>query len=158
MKAEHNAKLRFWQDRLKAAEIANSAAAAGFDEREALFRGSRETRPCTEGDKEKDTYHVRNLVAELIESEVDTNIPKPKVVAKYKEDRPLAEIIENMLRNELERLRFAEINDMLERTVPIQGGGKRTTRRGGSFGRRAGKGEAKGREGAVENSKAGRFR
>ena len=34
-----------------------------------------------------------------------------------------AKIIEDMLRNEMDRLPFAEINDLMERIVPIQGGG-----------------------------------
>ena len=33
-----------------------------------------------------------------------------------------AKLIEDMLRNELDRMPFEQLNDMMERTVPIQGG------------------------------------
>ena len=42
---------------------------------------------------------------------------------RRKQDEKLAALIENMIRNELDRLPMEEINDLLERMVPIQGGG-----------------------------------
>lgn len=115
-------KLEFWQQRLENNRLAYDSISAKFDVREALFKGNRETNPCTDGDKKKNTYHVRNIVAELIESQVDANIPAPKVTPRRKEDEKLAKIIEDMLRDELDRMSFETMNDMMERTVPIQGG------------------------------------
>ena len=115
-------KLQFWQDRLSRAQLAYDGVAAAFDHREELFRGARDVTPCADGDKKRAAYHVRNIVAELIESQVDANIPLPKVTPRRKEDEELARIIEDMIRDELDRLPFETFNDMMERTVPIQGG------------------------------------
>ena len=115
--------LRLWQERLSKSERAYSGELAKMDRREALYRGARDVTPLIEGDKTDMTRHVRNLCAELIEAEVDSGIPQPKVTARHKEDEPKAKLIEDMLRGELDRLRFEEMNDIAERTVPIQGGG-----------------------------------
>ena len=66
--------------------------------------------------------HVRNLSAELIEAQVDTGIPAPRVTARRKEDEGLAKTVEDMLRNEMDRLPMERINDLMERMVPVQGG------------------------------------
>ena len=110
----------------------NDAAWSGedgkMDKREALYRGTqRSIRALTVLDTERDgsarkAVHVRNIVAENIESQVSSAIPQPKVTAKRKEDEWRAKIIEDMLRNELDRLPFETMNDQMERTVPIQGG------------------------------------
>lgn len=115
-------KLRHWQDRLRLDQLAYDGFAEAFDRREAMFRGLRDIKPCADGDRERSACHVRNIVSELIESQVDANIPLPKVTARCKEDEKLAKIIEDMLRDELDRIPFETLNDMMERTVPIQGG------------------------------------
>lgn len=115
-------KLELWQGRLGTAESAFSDEAARFDEREELYRGRRDTRGLTRDDTDGETVHVRNIAMELIEAQVDSSIPQPKVTARREEDQPLAKIIEDMLRCEMDRLPMEEINDMMSRTVPIQGG------------------------------------
>ena len=120
-------KLRLWQGRLKRNEADYQDQLDRMDTREALYRGDRALVPLTEGDRkqskeENKTPHVRNIVAENIESQVSVDIPQPKVTARRKQDEPLAKLIEDMLRNELDRLPMEYINDMQERTVPIQGG------------------------------------
>ncbi|MGI5874033.1 MAG: hypothetical protein ACOX8R_05165 [Bacillota bacterium] len=119
---QNNAKLRLWQERLAENDGAYAAFSDRFDRREELFRGSREVSGCADGDKDRVAKHVRNIVAELIEAQVDANIPAPKVTPRRAKDEALAKIIEDMLRNELDRLPFETLNDMMERTVPIQGG------------------------------------
>lgn len=121
-KKKQQRQLAFWQERLEKNRLAYDGINGKFDEREALFKGRRDTTPCTDGDRRKSAYHVRNIVAELIESQVDANIPSPKVTPRRKEDERLAKIIEDMLRDELDRLPFETLNDVMERTVPIQGG------------------------------------
>lgn len=118
-------KLDLWKRRLKANDTAYSAEEARMDGREALCRGSDEIRPIVAKDRarERETPHVRNLCAEMIESQVDSNIPQPKVTPRRKRDEWRAKLIEDMLRNELDRLPMEVINDQMERTVPIQGGG-----------------------------------
>ena len=85
--------------------------------REAMYYGSHE---IINGKKQ--ATNVRNAVYELIESQVDTSVPQPKVTAIHAEDTVLAKRIENALRNEIRRMSMTQLNDSAERTVPVQGG------------------------------------
>jgi hypothetical protein len=121
-------KLAYWKEWLGRNEAAMGGEMRKMDEREALYRGEvREIAPLTPRDTKKNgqyrkTSHVRNIIAENIESEVSAVIPQPKVTARRKGDEWRAKILEDMLRNELDRLPMETLNDMMERTVPIQGG------------------------------------
>ena len=115
-------KLRLWQERLAANQSAYDAELARMDDREALYRGTDVISPIVAGERKKNTPHRRNICAELIESQVDSNLPQPKVTARRPQDEMKAKLIEDMLRNELDRLPFEQLNDIMERTVPIQGG------------------------------------
>lgn len=123
-KKQNQERLELWQKRLSDNQSAFENQVAKMDKREALYKGTREVRNAHTGQTDlKEATHVRNIVAELIEAQVDANIPQPKVTARRKEDEPLAKVIEDMLRNELDRMRFEDFNDQQERTVPIQGAG-----------------------------------
>lgn len=122
MKKQDEQKLRFWQERLSVNESAYEDEQARMTLREELYAGSSTIRAIVAKDQKTETPHVRNICAELIEAQVDSNIPAPKVTARRKQDELKAKLIEDMLRNELDRLPFEQINDMMERTVPIQGG------------------------------------
>lgn len=119
-------KLELWRGRFDDAKRAWSAERARMDKREQLYAGNHTLLPVTDKDcarrGEQKARHVQNIIAENIESEVSTSIPQPKVTARRKQDEEKAALIENMLRNELDRLPFETINDMQERTCPIQGG------------------------------------
>lgn len=120
-------KLTIWQKRLADADHTFSAEVERMNERERLYNGDNSLRPLAPGDTRKDgqwkkTSHVRNIIFENIESQVSSSIPQPKVTPRRKKDEHLADVIEHFLRNELDRLPFEVINDMAERTVPIQGG------------------------------------
>lgn len=120
-------KLTIWQRRLSDANSAFDAEIKKMDERERIYNGDNTLRPLVPGDTKTDggfkkTSHVRNIVFENIESQVSSSIPQPKVTPRRKKDEHLADIIEHFLRNELDRLPFETINDMAERTVPMQGG------------------------------------
>ena len=118
-------KLEMWQERFGNAKAAYDGELSKMDEREALYRGSNNIRGITRNAKKNQkvtTPHVRNICAELIEAQVDSTIPQPKVTARRKEDVEKARLIEDMLRGETDRLPFEEINDMGARTSPIQGG------------------------------------
>ena len=114
-------KLRMWQDRLSTNESAYQKELSKMEHREQLYKGDRTLREIVKGEVKTSAVHVRNIVAELIESQIDSSIPQPKVTARYKRDEHLAKIVEDMLRNELDRLPFEYMNDQTERTVPIQG-------------------------------------
>lgn len=125
--ATNQAKLELWKERLERNQAAYAPEIAKMDHREELYAGSKKMRPITKGDverggRDREARHVRNIVAENIESEINSSIPQPKVTARRKEDENLAKIIEDMIRDELNRLPMETINDLQERTVPIQGG------------------------------------
>ena len=115
--------LRTWQDRLRDSDRVWSAEVAKMDAREGLFAGDRKLKPVVKGDrKDLKAPHRRNIIFENIESQVSSSIPQPKVTPRREKDEKLAHLIENFIRNELDRMHFEEMNDLDERTVPIQGG------------------------------------
>ena len=117
VKDEKNEKLEKWQGRLASARSAYSAELDKMRKREKMYYGSHE---IINGKKQ--ATNVRNAVYELIESQVDTSVPQPKVTAIHAEDTELAKRIENALRNEIRRMSMTQLNDSAERTVPVQGG------------------------------------
>lgn len=116
-------KLRMWQERLDRNESQYDGELGRMDARERQYAGGKDIRPMVKLERMHKTPHVRNISAELVEAQVNSSIPQPKVTARREKDQRLAKIIEDMLRNELDRMPFEQINDMMERTVPIQGGG-----------------------------------
>lgn len=118
-------KVSMWQARLEKNLAAYAQEQEKMQQREAQYAGCRELTPLTEKDKngkKKETSHVWNITAENIESEIDSSIPMPKVTPLRREDESLARMIENMLRNELDRIQTEEINDASERITYKQGG------------------------------------
>ena len=127
MKDNSRKELAKWQERLDRNMSAYNAELLKMDEREAQYNGDRTLRPTTSNDKLKDgrkrtTAHVWNITAENIDAIIDSTIPMPKVIPLWKKDEALARKIENMLRNEIERLKIEGINDRAERTAKKQGG------------------------------------
>ncbi len=120
---ERSERLHVWQEKLERYDEAWSAELGRMDEREAIYRGRDSIDALVDGDTIRRTPHVRNIAAELIEAQVEANVPQPKVTALRREDERLAVLIEDMLRNKLDRLPVEQLNDRMERTVPIQGGG-----------------------------------
>lgn len=120
-------KLDRWQQRLKDSDTYWDPERLKMDHREELYNGSNKLRPLVPGDTKDDgmpkkTSHVRNIIFENIESQISSFIPSPKVTPRRKKDEKLAQLIEHFLRNELDRQPFEIMNDMAERTVPMQGG------------------------------------
>ena len=115
-------KLEIWQERLKRNEAAYSSELVKMESREKIYGGSDLLTKLVPGDAAEYTRHVRNIASELIESQVNGNIPQPKVTPKRPADAAKAKLIEDLIRGELDRLPMEVINDMAERTVPIQGG------------------------------------
>lgn len=115
-------KLTLWQERLAQSDAVWSDKVTEMDNRDKLYNGDNSIETLVTGDKTTSTSHVRNIIFENIESQISSAIPMPKVSAYRKEDEHLAQIVENFLRNELDRMPFETMNDLAERTVPIQGG------------------------------------
>lgn len=121
--AANTEKLRLWQERLAQSDREWSPEVARMDRREEIYGGSHKLKPLVHCDqKDNKATHVRNIVFENIESQISSSIPQPKVTPRRQQDEHLAQIIEHFIRNELKRQNFAAMNDMDERTVPIQGG------------------------------------
>ena len=116
-------KLDYWQRKYADSKSAWELQRAKMDAREALYMGSDHIMPVVPNDETVRTVHVRNVVSEMIEAQVNSDLPKPKVTAVYAKDRDRARLIEAMITNELDRLPMRELNDIMERTVPIQGMG-----------------------------------
>ncbi len=123
---QYENRLQMWQERLTNNQNAYAQELAEMDRRQALYSGSREIVPMygftTETEQKQPASVVRNIVAELVEAQVDSSIPMPKVTAREKEDEGLAKTIEDHLKNEVDRLPFEVLNDMDERITPVQGG------------------------------------
>ena len=117
-----NKKLEKWKKTVAFDESAYNEQLTKFDERDSLYKGNRTISRIIENQKITITYHLRNIVAELIEAQVDSNIPMPKVTARRQGDEAKAKLIEDVLRSELDRLPFEETNDLEERIMRIQGG------------------------------------
>ena len=123
-KKENSVRREQWQKRLADSEEYWNPQLTKMDEREALFNGTDVLKPMVKEDAKagKKTSHVRNIVFENIESQISASIPQPKVTPRREQDEHLASLIEHFIRNELDRLPFETMNDMAERTVPLQGG------------------------------------
>lgn len=115
-------KLADWQGLYTDAKQAYDEVIAEMDDNEQAYLGTRKIKKADgKTDAEKQTSNVRKMVYELIESQVDTVIPMPKVTSLIgNEDR--AQMIEAMLRNELDRLDTEEFIDEQARLTPMLGG------------------------------------
>lgn len=124
MEPQKSRELEKWQNKFEAAKMAYTDNLNKMSEYEALYSGNRGVKgnPNKSAAPTKVSINVRNITYELIETQVDSSIPMPKVTPIHEEDRELANIIEQALVNEIRLLRFNEMNDKQERTVPIQGG------------------------------------
>ena len=117
-------KLPLWQERLRRNSAAMREEFDRMDKRTALYNGTREIDkvPNAKSQGTAQASGVRNIVAELMEAQVDSSFPMPKVTARRQEHEELAKTLEDFLRNETDRLPFEMLNDMDERITPIQGG------------------------------------
>ncbi len=119
-----NDRLLKWQTRYEKAKSSYGDVLRQMDEREEYYRGTRKIARGSSSlvNKVKDASHIRNIVFELIESQIDSTIPWPKVTTKMQEFAAHANKIENSLKTDIERMQFEALNDEQERTTPIQGG------------------------------------
>ena len=114
--------LAFWKDRYEKARNAYAPELEEMERRERLYLGEKEIRTPSGTTAAKSATNVRNIVFELVESQISSIIPQPKVTAVNPQNQQNARKIEDKLRNELDRLPMEVLNDQQERTTPIQGG------------------------------------
>lgn len=113
-----------WRGKLENARIAYSSTLAEISKNQAVYEGTRQVNgnPNTNVAAKDLAINVRNIAYELIESQVDSSIPMPKVTAIHEGDEELARSIEKALVNRVKTLKLSIINDQMERIVPVQGG------------------------------------
>ena len=121
MKRKDEKTLALWQQRLAKAEAHRELSQETMKRREDRYDG-RKVVYSPDGVEAKKPIHVRNIVMEIVETQVDSTIPAPKVTALHQEDEKLARIIECMISNVMDRLPMERINDEAERISPLQGG------------------------------------
>ena len=119
-----NKKLNSWTSKLEIARAQYGESRKLMKEYTGYYEGNRSVQPNVNLHQSptKQATNVRNIVYELIESQVDSSIPMPKVRAIHAEDEELARKIERMLENKLKTCEFSKLNDGMERTVPMVGG------------------------------------
>ena len=113
-----------WRGKLETARIAYYSTLKDIAKNQAIYEGTREVNgnPNTNVNAKDLAINVRNIAYELIESQVDSSIPMPKVTAIHEGDEDLARSIEKALVNKVKLLKLSIINDQMERVVPVQGG------------------------------------
>ena len=116
-----NDKIDKWEKKLRAAIPYYEPIIQEIEDNYECYKGTRDIYSSKGKKSDKQKTSVRKVAFELVEAQVDSYIPQPKVTSiKGNEDR--AQIIEHYLQNELVRLPFAEINDEQSRTTCIAGG------------------------------------
>ena len=113
-----------WRSKLETARIAYASTLKEIVKNQGVYEGTREVNgnPNSNIPAKDLAINVRNIAYELIESQVDSSIPMPKVTALHEGDEDLARKIEKALVNKVKLLRLSIINDLMERNVPVQGG------------------------------------
>ena len=116
-----NDKIDKWEKKLRAAIPYYEPIIQEIEDNYECYKGTRDIYNSKGKKSDKQKTSVRKVAFELVEAQVDSYIPQPKVTSiKGNENR--AQIIEHYLQNELVRLPFAEINDEQSRTTCIAGG------------------------------------
>ena len=113
-----NERLRGWQEKYEQARSAYADSLDAFEGYAQRYDGAHDQGPG------KPVSVVWNITKELIESQIDSKIPQPKVVPQRPTEKSirLAKVIEDMLRNQIDRLPMEYINDEDDRTSKIMGG------------------------------------
>lgn len=111
-------RLREWQDKYETAKSARG------DFLNAVIANRNQYDGKKDGDGNKEYSSVWNITFELLECEIDSNIPAPKVTPARPNERTIrnARVIEDMIKNELDRMETELLNDEEERAAKIDGG------------------------------------
>lgn len=115
-------KLNKWRDLYEDAVAKRGDLDNKIDRRRELYYGSNKVRDRkTGGYAKKPAYTYKNMVFELIETQINNSTPQPKVTPRDKQDIDLANMLEGYLKNEADRLDFETMNDSAERECLEQG-------------------------------------
>lgn len=97
-----------------------------FDDREKLYVGTHAVDENVNDDRVQPNGRSRannvvNVIYEMIESQIDTQIPQPSVRSKWPGKEYLEKMVEDSIKNDLAESEIYRINDENERITPIQG-------------------------------------
>ncbi len=113
-------KINLWEKKLRNAITFYDKTIQLNNDNYDTYKGTRDIYNSDGQKSTKQKTTVRKVAFELVESQIDTTIPQPKVTSvKGAVDR--AQAIEHYIKNELDRLPFEEMNDEQERTTKITG-------------------------------------
>ena len=113
-------KINHWEKKLRTAVTFYEEQITENNDNYAAYKGTRDIYNSQGQKANKQKTTVRKVTFELVEAQIDTTIPQPKVTSvKGMVDR--AQTIEHYIKNELDRLPFEEMNDEQERTTKITG-------------------------------------
>jgi len=120
---EQDKALKDWQDKLRLAQAGTNTTIR--DEREMIYLGTGDVDANINSTdsigKRKKANNVVNLVLEFIETNVDSTIPQPSVRTKLPGFESQATMVEDSLTADITELGITAINDVNERTTPVQG-------------------------------------
>lgn len=122
-----NKKLSNWKTKLEQAKTLYADERNRMLDYNKYYKGTRDIKKSvnaniSDAQNVKKASNVRNIVYELIESQVDSSIPMPKVRAVHQEDDMLAVKIEKLLENMVVNCKLQVLNDSMERITYVQGG------------------------------------
>lgn len=119
-KLVRDSKIDFWEKKLRNAIAFYQEQITENDDNYKAYKGTRPIYNSKGQIANKQKTTVRKVSFELVEAQIDTSIPQPKVTSvKGQVDR--AQTIEHFIKNELDRLPFEEMNDEQERIAKILG-------------------------------------
>lgn len=115
-----DAKIDKWEKKLRTAIIHYEPILKEIEDNYEAYKGTRAIYNSKGAKAKKQTTSVRKVAFELVEAQVDSYIPQPKVTSVMGHINR-AQTIEHYLKNELDRLPIEEINDEQSRTTTIAG-------------------------------------
>ena len=121
---EQTKKLNKWKSRLEKARNAYGDQLRLIQRQDELYNGTRKVQgnPNKNRDAAELAINIRNIAYELVESQVDSSIPAPRVIPIHEEDEEAAKVVEAFLTNEMLKIHAELLNDQDERTTFVQGG------------------------------------
>lgn len=113
--------LKEWQDKYSESYDKYSVNITEINDNRDAYEGTRKIRSSDGKTSNDQSSNVRKVCFELVETQVDSNIPLPKVGSEegYEEQ---AMTIEMFLKNKIDQLPIEELNDEQGRSTPTDGG------------------------------------
>ena len=117
---QKNNNLIDWQEKYEEAKQTYQPEIDEIEDNREAYEGTRKIRSSDGSISDKQSSNVRKVCFELVEAQVNTNIPLPKVVSKdgYEEQ---SVVIEMYLKYDIDRINIEELNDEQSRSTITDG-------------------------------------